>query len=97
MNEKDKELKERISVAAYFLSKENLPYDKLCWMLAERQLYREKLEFPIKNVIRERAAKIFFSSPPYDVICWLISELDNLIDNDIFKENSPSDFINKED
>jgi hypothetical protein len=97
MNENDKELKERISLAAYFLFKENLPYDKLCWMLAERQLYREKLEFPIKNVIRERAAKIFFSSPPYDVLCWLIAELDNLIDSDIFKENSTPDFFNKED
>ena len=97
MNDRDKALKERISVAAYFLSKENLPYDKLCWMLAERQLYREKLEFPTKLLIRERAAKTFFSSPPYDILCWLIAELDILIDSEIFDKESTPRFFDKED
>ena len=97
MNENNKELKERINVAAYFLSKENLPYDKLCWMLAERQLYRENFKLPTNTLIRERAAKIFFSSPPYDVLCWLIAELDNLIDSEIFNRDSTPRFLNKED
>ena len=38
MNDIPSDLKERINVSAYFLSQKNYPYDKLCWLLAERQL-----------------------------------------------------------
>lgn len=81
-------LKEKINIEAYFLSQEDLPYDTLCWMLAERQLYQKIKGNPPKELIKNRAAEIFFSSTPYDILCWLIAELNILIKKGIFDNRS---------
>jgi len=66
-----------VNVAAYFLAQKGYPYDKLCWMLAERQLLVQRdSRYNQEERIREKAAEIFFSSPAYDVLCYLISEID---------------------
>lgn len=67
----------QINVAAYYLAEKGFTYDKLCWMLAERQLLVQRdPRYNHKERIREKAAEIFFSGPPYDVLCYLISEID---------------------
>jgi hypothetical protein len=81
-------LKEKINIGAYFLSQEGLPYDTLCWMLAERQLFQKIQRKAPKEVIKKMAAEIFFSSTPYDVICWLITELNILIEKGTFDDRS---------
>ena len=74
------EIKHNISVAAFFLAEKAIPFDKLCWMLAERQLYlQNNLQTVDQNSIKQRATKISQTSPPYDVLCWLISEIDLLL------------------
>jgi len=66
-----------INIAAYFLAQKGYTYDKLCWMLAERQLLIQKdPEYNQEDRIKEKAAEIFFSGPAYDVLCYLISEID---------------------
>ncbi|MHA1987581.1 MAG: hypothetical protein ACW98D_13160, partial [Promethearchaeota archaeon] len=53
-----------VNIAAYFLAEKGYTYDKLCWMLAERQLFTQKdPNYNQENRIREKAAEIFFSSP----------------------------------
>lgn len=70
----------QINVAAYYLAQKGYTYDKLCWMLAERQLLVQRdPKYNRDNRIREKAAEIFFSGPAYDVICYLISEIDMLM------------------
>ncbi|TFG21981.1 MAG: hypothetical protein EU529_11860 [Promethearchaeota archaeon] len=81
-------LKEKINIEAYFLSQEDLPYDTLCWMLAERQLYQKIKKKPPKELIKNKAVEIFFSSAPYDVLCWLIAELNILINKGTFDDHS---------
>jgi hypothetical protein len=67
----------QVNVAAYYLAQKGYTYDKLCWMLAERQLIVERDQrYNQKDRIREKAAEIFFSGPSYDVLCYLISEFD---------------------
>ncbi|TFG00255.1 MAG: hypothetical protein EU540_05530 [Promethearchaeota archaeon] len=70
------DLKEMIDVAAYFLSQNQLSYNELCWLLAEKQLI---IQMGDENVslddIRKKAEEIFRSSCTYDELCWLISEL----------------------
>jgi len=67
----------QINVAAYYLAQKSYPYDKLAWMLAERQLFAQKdPKYNQEARIREKAAEIFFSGAPYDVLCYLISEID---------------------
>ena len=70
----------QINTAAYFLSQENFTYDKLCYMLAERQLLAQRdIRYKEETRKREKAAEVYFTSPPYDVLCYLIAELDILI------------------
>ncbi|MFW9821630.1 MAG: hypothetical protein ACFFE4_01760 [Candidatus Thorarchaeota archaeon] len=77
MNDHSNNIRNQINVAAYFLSQKNYTYDKLCYMLAERQLRAQRdAQFNRESRKREKAAEIFFSSPQYDVLCWLIAELD---------------------
>ncbi|KKK40447.1 hypothetical protein LCGC14_1929040 [marine sediment metagenome] len=76
----DNDVSHRINVAAYYLSQKNFAYDKLCWLLAERQLLVQR--DPKHNQhgrMKEKAAEIFFSGPPYDILVYLIAELDILI------------------
>ena len=82
--QKEKEeinLSEMIDVGAFYLSQNQLSYDELCWMLAEKQLIIHKGDENVsENDIRELAAKIFSSTSSYDELCWLISELNILVD-----------------
>jgi hypothetical protein len=66
-----------INIAAYFLAQKGYTYDKLCWMLAERQLLVQRdPRYNQEDRVREKAAEIFFSEPNYDILCYLISEID---------------------
>ena len=77
MFEYDDNTKQDISVAAYLLAQKKLPFDELCWMLADRQLYLQNdFQKANENAIKAQAIKIFSSRPSYDVLCWLISEID---------------------
>jgi len=88
------DVKQDISVAAYFLAEKKIQFNNLCWMLAERQLYLhnnfQKVE---QNFIKQRATKIYQTSPPYDVICWLISEIDFLLKTNVFRSKQKPYFI----
>lgn len=78
-----KDLKEYISFAAYFLSQNELSYDELCWMLAEKQLIIQKGDENVtENDIRQKAEEISHSSCSYDELCWLIAELKILVDKE---------------
>jgi len=69
-----------VNIAAYYLAQKGYPYDKLCWMLAERKLLVQRDQrYNQEDRIREKAAEIFFSGPDYDVLCYLISEIDILM------------------
>ena len=78
MNEE--QIKNNINVAAYFIAQKNMPYDKLCWLLAERRLYVQRnFQQAPQNQIKNMAAEIYHSGTPYDIMCWFIAELDILI------------------
>jgi hypothetical protein len=80
MSEINNKIREQINVAAYYLSKKNYTYDKLCWMLAERQLIANKdPKYKDEERIREKAAEIYFQGLNYDLLVWLIAELDILM------------------
>ena len=88
------DIKHDISVAAYFLTEKEIDFDRLCWMLAERQLYlQNNFQIVDQNSIKQRATKIYQTSPPYDVICWLISEIDLLFKRNYFKNIQKPHFI----
>ena len=88
------DIKHDISVAAYFLTEKEIDFDRLCWMLAERQLYlQNNFQIVEQNSIKQRATNIYQTSPPYDVICWLISEIDFLLKTNVFKSDQKSHFI----
>ncbi len=71
---------EEISVAAYYIWEKKHPYDILCWLLAERQLYVEQnFTHPSDDLISKVAEKIFFSQTPHDVLCWYIGLYDLFI------------------
>ena len=71
------ELVSQVNIAAYYLAQKGYTYDKLCWMLAERQLLIQRdPKYNQDDRIREKAAEIFFSGPAYDILCYLISEID---------------------
>ena len=77
MSDMENNLRNQIGVAAYYLSQKNHPYDKLCWMLAERQLIAQQDPMQAsRDKIREKAAQIYFDSLHYDVLIWLISQFD---------------------
>ena len=72
----DVDLKEMINVAAYFLSQNQLSYNDVCWLLAEKQLIIQKGDENVSvDDIRKKAEEIFRSSCTYDELCWLLSEL----------------------
>lgn len=90
----DDDIKQDISVAAYFLAEKELSFDNLCWMLAERQLYlQNNFQKVDQNSIKQRAINIYQISPPYDVLCWLISEIDFLLKRNYFKSKKNPHFI----
>ena len=80
MNDISENTKHQIGVAAFFLSEKNYTFDKLCWMLAKRQLIAHRdARYKEEARIREKAAEIYFSGPAYEVLCWLIAEIDILM------------------
>lgn len=80
MNDINNNIKHQISVAAYFLSQKNYTYDKLCWMLAERQLITQRdTEYKEEQRKKEKAAEIFYQGLSYELIAWLIAEFDILM------------------
>jgi len=86
--------KHDISVAAYFLAEKEIPYDNLCWMLADRQLYLHyKFQKADQNSIKEQATNLYNTTPSYDVLCWLISEIDFLLKMNVFKSKEKPHFI----
>jgi len=85
MSNVDDDLKDEINVAAYFLSEENNPYDVLCWYLAERLLlYENKGLSPPEELIKQKAAQIYFEECPYDILTYRIAELDIFMKYDIY-------------
>ncbi|MBN1215149.1 MAG: hypothetical protein JXA99_06865 [Candidatus Lokiarchaeota archaeon] len=72
-----KDIKKRIELEAYYLSKKNLTYNELCWMLAEKiiQSQREQVGRIAKAKIQEKAEEIFNHSYKYEDLCWQIAEL----------------------
>jgi len=73
----DDEIISQVNVAAYYLAQKGYAYDKLCWMLAERQLILNRdPNYDQETRIRAKAAEIFYSGPSYDILCYLISEID---------------------
>lgn len=85
MEELDEKILEEINVAAYFLKKENFPFDGLCWILAERRLmYRNPESDFTEEQVKHDAAANFFSCCDYDVMVWLISELDILLKYELY-------------
>ena len=88
------DIKHDISVAAYFLTEKEIDFDRLCWMLAERQLYlQNNFQIVDQNSIKQQATKIYQTSPPYDVICWLSSEIDFHFKRKYFKNIPKPHFI----
>ena len=88
------DVKQDISVAAYFLAEKKMPYENLCWMLAERQLYLQyNFQKAEQNSIKEQATTIYKTTPAYDILCWLISEIDFLLKMNVFKSNQKPHFI----
>ncbi|MHA1912756.1 MAG: hypothetical protein ACW986_01315 [Promethearchaeota archaeon] len=76
----DDEIISQVNVAAYYLSQKGYAYDKLCWMLAERQLLVARDQnYNQETRIRAKAAEIFYSGPTYDILCYLISEIDTVL------------------
>ena len=76
-NINESEFETMVRTAAYFLSKEYYNYETLCWLLAERQLKREKKDIDEKS-IRKRAKEIFNYRCSPKELCWLIAEIDIL-------------------
>lgn len=65
-----------VRVAAYFISENQLTYDELCWVLAERQLSLQRGDENVsKEDVKSKAEQVFQSSCTYDELCWLIGEV----------------------
>jgi len=73
----DDNIRDRISVAAYFLAQKKYPIDTLCNKYARRRLYIENnfREAP-EDLVTKKTAELYCSEINYDVLCWLIAELD---------------------
>ena len=73
----DDDVKEKISVAAYFLAQRNYPIDTLCNKYARRQLFIENdFRDAPEDIVTNKTAELYCSEINYDVLCWLIAELD---------------------
>ena len=86
MSEKNDELINEINVTAYYIAEGKNPYDTLCWHLAQRQLTFDNLGMtPPDEIIKQKAAQIYFEKCPYDILCWRIAELETLMKYELFK------------
>jgi len=73
---KNRKLKNEVELRAKELMHKELPFDVLCWELAEIQLIIEKghRNYTHKEV-RKMEEKIFNSTISYKEICWIIATL----------------------
>ncbi len=70
------EFKDLVDKEAYFISLNQLSYDELCWLLAERTLSLSKgYENVSQDEIRELAKNINGAGSSYDELCWLNAEM----------------------
>lgn len=71
-----KEIRKKIDEFAEHLVKINLPYDALCWALAEFELIFEKgyKHYTEREVI-DREKHIFDVFLDYEELCWFIANL----------------------
>lgn len=71
-----KKLRKKIDEFAEHLVKINLPYDTMCWALAEFELIFEKghKHYTEQEVI-DREKKIFDVFLDYEELCWFIANL----------------------
>lgn len=68
---------EQVNVAAYFLSQNQLTYNDLCWLLAEKNLILQKgYDNFTEADIKKKAEEVFATSCTYDELCWLVAELE---------------------
>ncbi len=85
MHEFKKDVMEEINVAAYYMAKQDHPYDALCYMLAERRLMYKNPETDFsEELVKQNAASNYFSYCEYDVMCYLIAELDILLKYELY-------------
>ena len=70
-------IEEDIKREAYLLSQQNLSYNELCWLLAEKfiQVKRRRAGRVAKKVIQEKAEELFKQSLKEDEICWQIASI----------------------
>lgn len=81
--EKNDKIKPRVKLSTFNLLQERLPYEDLCWQLAEFQLIFEKGRkgYSEKDVCR-RAKAIFDSTLSYVELCWLICEFKSYLEQE---------------
>ena len=74
--ENNRKLKNQVEVKTKELMHKNLPFDVLCWELAELQLIIEKGHGNYTDhEVSVMEEKIFNSTISYKEICWIISTL----------------------
>jgi hypothetical protein len=72
----NRKLKNQVKLRAKELMHKELPFDVLCWELAELQLIIEKGHGRYtEHEVSKMEEKIFNSSISYKEICWIISTL----------------------
>ena len=73
-HKKYKEFTTRVEQAAKYLLNEQLPYEDLCWELAEFQLIYEKGHGKYdEHDVRKKAKTLYEISPSYREICLIIA------------------------
>ncbi|MFX1276796.1 MAG: hypothetical protein ACFFBP_15925 [Promethearchaeota archaeon] len=72
----EKDFETLVREEAYFISLNELSFDELCWLLAERKLSIEKGYSNVSEEdIRKLAEEIHHSGLSYDELCWLNAEV----------------------
>lgn len=75
-HENNRKLKNQVEVVAKELMHKDLPFDVLCWELAELQLIIEKAHGNYTDhEVSVMEEKIFNSTISYKEICWIIATL----------------------
>ena len=76
IEEPEEGFKELVEKEAYFISLNQLAYDELVWLLAERELSLNKgYENVTEEEIRKLAEEIHGHNLDYDELCWLNAEM----------------------
>ena len=76
IEEPEEEFKDLVEKEAYFISLNQLTYDQLVWLLAERELSLNKgYENVTEDEIRKLAEEIHGQGCSYDELCFLNAEM----------------------